>query len=108
LTADSIVGAFGRTALYYSEKLIDEGRVDIIASDTHGATRRRPGLSQAVAAAAKRCGEDEARKMVLKRPAEILANRPLDPVGKAQAKKPGAGNVGRFAGFGRLLKGGTA
>ncbi|TIQ21312.1 MAG: capsular biosynthesis protein [Mesorhizobium sp.] len=108
LTADSIVGAFGRTALYYSEKLIDEGRVDIIASDTHGAARRRPGLTQAVTAAAKRCGEDEARNMVLKRPGEILANRPLDPVGKARSKKPGPGNAGRFAGLGRLLKGGTA
>ncbi|TIM04432.1 CpsB/CapC family capsule biosynthesis tyrosine phosphatase [Mesorhizobium sp.] len=108
LTADSIVGAFGRTALYYSEKLIDEGRVDIIASDTHGATRRRPGLSQAVAVAAKRCGEDEARCMVLKRPGEILANRPLEPVGKARSKKPGPGTVGRFAGLGRLLKGGAA
>ncbi|MCF6117291.1 hypothetical protein L2449_10270 [Mesorhizobium muleiense] len=108
LTADSIVGAFGRTALYYSEKLIDEGRVDIIASDAHGATRRRPGLSQAVAVAAKRCGEDEARNMVLKRPGEILANRPLEPVGKARSKKPSPGNVGRFAGLGRLLKGGAA
>ncbi|MER8689011.1 MULTISPECIES: CpsB/CapC family capsule biosynthesis tyrosine phosphatase [unclassified Mesorhizobium] len=108
LTADSIVGAFGRTALYYSEKLIDEGRVDIIASDTHSATRRRPGLSQAVAAAAKRCGEDEARNMVLKRPGEILANRPLEPVGKARPQKPNAGNAGRFGGFGRLFKGGVA
>ncbi|RWP49785.1 CpsB/CapC family capsule biosynthesis tyrosine phosphatase, partial [Mesorhizobium sp.] len=94
LTADSIIGAFGRTALYYSEKLIDEGRVDIIASDAHGATRRRPGLSQAVAVAAKRCGEDEARNMVLKRPGEILANRPLEPVGKARSKKPSPGNTG--------------
>ncbi|MER8887032.1 CpsB/CapC family capsule biosynthesis tyrosine phosphatase [Mesorhizobium sp. M0816] len=108
LTADSIVGAFGRTALYYSEKLIDEGRVDIIASDTHSTTRRRPGLSKAVAAAAKRCGDDEARNMVLKRPGEILANRPLEPVGKARPKKPSVANSGRFGGFGRLFKGGTA
>lgn len=108
LTADSIVGAFGRTALYYSEKLIDEGRVDVIASDTHSATRRRPGLSQAVAAAAKRCGEEEARNMVLKRPGEILANRPIEPVGKVRSKNPNAANASRFAGLGRLFRGGTA
>ncbi|MER8639790.1 CpsB/CapC family capsule biosynthesis tyrosine phosphatase [Mesorhizobium sp. M1273] len=108
LTADSIVGAFGRTALYYSEKLIDEGRVDIIASDTHSATRRRPGLSQAVAAAAKRCGEDEARNMVLRRPGQILANWPIEPVGRARPKKPSAGNTSRFGGLGRLFKSGTA
>jgi protein-tyrosine phosphatase len=108
LTADSIVGAFGRTALYYSEKLIDEGRVDVIASDTHSATRRRPGLSQAVALAAKRCGEDEARKMVLKRPSEILANRPIEPVGKAHPPKPNPTVGSRFGGLGRFFKGGTA
>lgn len=107
LTADSIVGAFGRTALYYSEKLIDEGRVDIIASDTHSASRRRPGLSHAVEAAAKRCGDDEARNMVLTRPGAILANRPLEPVGKAVPNKPDAGNTSRFGGFVRLFKGGT-
>lgn len=108
LTADSIVGAFGRTALYYSEKLIDEGRVDIIASDAHGATRRRPGLSQAVVAAAKRCGEDEVYKMVVRRPSDILANRPLEPIGKALPMKPSAANVSRFGGLGRWLKGGSA
>jgi protein-tyrosine phosphatase len=108
LTADSIIGAFGRTALYYSEKLIDEGRVDIIASDAHSATRRRPGLSQAVAVAAKRCGEDEARNMVLKRPGEILANRPIEPVGKARQPRPSPTTGSRLGGFGRFFKGSTA
>jgi protein-tyrosine phosphatase len=108
VTADSIVGAFGRTPLYYSEKLIDEGRVDIIASDTHGATRRRPGLSRAVVAAAKRCGEDEVYNMVVKRPSDILANRPLEPVGKRAVARPGPEKTGRFGGLSRWLKGGVA
>lgn len=108
VTADSIIGAFGRTALYYSEKLIDEGRVDIIASDTHGSVRRRPGLSQAVVAAVKRCGEDEVYNMVVKRPGDILANRPLEPVGKTVAKKPGDDKVNRLRALRRLLKGGSA
>ncbi|RWE21746.1 MAG: capsular biosynthesis protein [Mesorhizobium sp.] len=105
ITADSIIGAFGRTALYYSEKLIDEGRVDIIASDTHSADRRRPGLSRAVEAAAKRCGEDEACHMVVTRPTDILANRPLEPVGKAFANKSPPDNFGHLGRLGRLLKG---
>ncbi|MFA6031722.1 MAG: CpsB/CapC family capsule biosynthesis tyrosine phosphatase [Myxococcota bacterium] len=108
LTADSIVGAFGRSALYYSEKLIGEGRVDIIASDAHGSTRRRPGLSRAVVAAAKLCGDDEVYNMVVKRPGDILANRPLVPAGKALVIKPGAAKVTRLAGVGRWLKGGSA
>jgi len=107
LTADSILGAFGHTALYYSEKLIDEGRVDIVASDAHSATRRRPGLSQAAAAVAKRCGDEEANNMVLKRPRDILNNVPLVPAGKMCPSAPPASNPGRFGGLGRFFKVGT-
>lgn len=107
LTADSVIGAFGRTALYYSEKLLDEGRVDIIASDAHGATRRRPGLSQAVVTIANRCGEDEAYNMAVKRPGAILQNQLVTPIGKVSAKKSGASTAGRFGGLGRLFKSGS-
>lgn len=107
LTADSIIGAFGRNALYYSEKLLDEGRVDIIASDAHSSTRRRPGLSQAVVAVAKRCGEDEAYGMALSRPREILADRPISPVGPGRQKKPAPATVNRLGGLSRLFKGGS-
>ncbi|MBN9220047.1 MAG: capsular biosynthesis protein [Mesorhizobium sp.] len=107
LTADSIVGAFGRTALYYSEKLLDEGRVDIVASDAHGVSRRKPGLAQAVVAIANRCGEDEAYNMAVKRPGAILQDQLLQPVGKMSAKKSSASNTGRFGGLGRLFKSGA-
>lgn len=107
LTADSIIGAFGRTALYYSEKLLDEGRVDIVASDAHSSTRRRPGLSQAAATVAKRCGEDEAYGMMLSRPREILSDRPLNPVGAARRKKQAPAPVNRLGGLGRLFRGGS-
>lgn len=107
LTADSVVGAFGRTALYYSEKLLDEGRVDIIASDAHGLSRRRPGLSQAVVAIANRWGEDEAYNMAVKRPVAVLQNRLLAPIGKVSTKKLYAGSAGRFGGLGRLFKSGS-
>lgn len=107
LTADSITGTFGRTALYYSEKLLDEGRVDIIASDAHSSTRRRPGLSQAVMAVAKRCGEDEAYGMALLRPREILADRPLSPVGATRQGKLAPVSSSRFKGLGRFFKSGS-
>jgi protein-tyrosine phosphatase len=107
LTADSLIGTFGRTALYYSEKLLDEGRVDIIASDAHGANRRRPGLSQAVVAIANRCGEDEAYNMAVKRPGAILQNQLVAPIGKVSANKSGASSAGRFGGLGRLFKSGS-
>ncbi|MER9171500.1 hypothetical protein NKI12_30085 [Mesorhizobium australicum] len=84
-----------------------EGRVDIIASDAHGLSRRRPGLSQAVVAIANRWGEDEAYNMAVKRPVAILQNRLLAPIGKVSTKKLYAGSAGRFGGLGRLFKSGS-
>lgn len=101
LTADSITGHFGKTALYYSERLIDERRVDIIASDCHGIRSRRPLLSPAREALQKRVGSDEAERMILTRPAAILANRALDPVGKSVAPMA----VEKKSLIGRLWKG---
>lgn len=107
LTADSIVGSFGRTALYYSEKLIDDRRVDIVASDAHGVSSRKPALSQAREAVAKRIGDEEAGKMVLIRPAMILANHDLEPAGFNRKTRPEPRQE-RFGAFGRLFKGGSS
>jgi protein-tyrosine phosphatase len=81
LTADSIAGGFGRTAQYYAHKLLDEGRVDIVASDCHGTVSRRPILSEAREALAERIGEKQATAMVMDRPAAILANMDVPAVG---------------------------
>jgi protein-tyrosine phosphatase len=107
LTADSVVGSFGRTALYYSEKLIDEGRVDIIATDCHGIQSRRPLLSRARTVLERRLGVEEAERMVLTRPAAILSNQTVTPVGQgvsplAKQPSPPAEKKGLFD---RLLKG---
>jgi protein-tyrosine phosphatase len=105
LTADSILGSFGRTALLYAERLIDEGRVDIVASDAHGVTSRRPCLSQARAAVAKRVGEEEADKMVLIRPAMVLANHAIEPAA-LQRRPRTEPRAERFGALGRIFKGG--
>lgn len=85
LTADSLTGGFGRFALYYAERLLDEGRCDIVASDAHGVRTRRPQLSRARDRIIKRIGEQEAMKMVLTVPAAILADRTVLP---ARATRP--------------------
>src|SRR5690606_21598918 len=36
VTADSLTGEFGEKALFYAQRLVDEERVDIVASDCHG------------------------------------------------------------------------
>lgn len=72
LTAGSITGAFGKRAQYWSERMLDEGRVDIIASDAHNLRGRPPLLSPARDEIAKRLGDDAAKRMTVSNPARIL------------------------------------
>lgn len=76
ITAGSLTGVFGPGPLYWGERMLDEGRVHILASDAHNVGRRRPNLGQGRAAAAKRVGEQEAHHLVVTRPRGILANEP--------------------------------
>lgn len=72
ITAGSFIGAFGRNALYWAERMLAEGFVHIIATDAHDAQRRPPDLARAREAVAKRVGDEEAQHLVLTRPSGIL------------------------------------
>ena len=74
ITAGSLTGMFGRQPKYWAERMLDEGRVHILASDAHEMKRRTPQLSRGRDAAAERVGIDEAENMVVTRPEGILAN----------------------------------
>ena len=47
LTAASITGGFGKRPLYWSERMLDEGIVDFVATDAHNVSGRPPILSAA-------------------------------------------------------------
>jgi protein-tyrosine phosphatase len=72
LTAGSVLGQFGSRARYWSERLLDDGLVHIMASDGHGVRGRRPVLREARAVVAKRIGEEGADHLVLTRPRAVL------------------------------------
>lgn len=74
LTAGSITGRFGKRPQYWSERMLDEGLVHLVATDAHNLRNRKPLLADAVALAALRLGADAARDMVETRPAMVLAN----------------------------------
>jgi protein-tyrosine phosphatase len=90
VTAGSITGRFGRNALYWAVRLLDEGCVHLIASDAHDAERRPPDLAPGREAVAKRVGVEEAQHLVYTRPMGILRDQPPSslpgPVGGADAK----------------------
>ena len=75
ITAGSFAGAFGRNALYWAERMLDEGCVHLIATDAHDAERRPPDLAAGREFVAKRVGAEEAQRLVLTRPAGILKDR---------------------------------
>jgi protein-tyrosine phosphatase len=113
VTAGSFSGAFGRNALYWAERLLDDGCVHLIASDAHDTERRPPDLAAGHELVAKRVGAEEAQRLVLMRPMGILKDQPPSslpgPLGVAdaesgssqeaadQVRRTGNADVGRHA-----------
>lgn len=85
ITAGSLTGGFGKRAQYWAEKMLNDGLVHILASDTHNVTSRPPALGAGWEAACRIVGEDEAYHLVVTRPYGILNNSlpaslPLPPM----------------------------
>jgi protein-tyrosine phosphatase len=74
VTAGSLTGRFGPGARYYAERMLDEGIVHILATDSHGVKHRPPALAEGRLEAARWVGEEEAARLVLERPRAILDN----------------------------------
>lgn len=74
VTAGSLTGRFGSTARYWAERLLDEGWVHILATDSHGVDRRPPLLAEGRRAAERWVGAQEAVRLVQTRPQGILDN----------------------------------
>lgn len=74
VTAGSLAGDFGKHARYWSERMLSEGCVHILATDAHDMRRRPPNLARGREFAAKFVGEDEAEHLVVTRPYGGLSN----------------------------------
>src|SRR5262249_37799671 len=74
LTAGSLAGAFGKNAQYWSERMLEDGVVHILATDAHNVDRRPPNLSKGRDRAAKLVGDREAEHLVVTRPEGVLSN----------------------------------
>lgn len=83
LTAGSLTGTFGKRAKYWSERMLDDGLVDVLATDAHNTSGRPPVLSRARDVAAQRLGDAEAEELVYNRPARILRNEEIPYRAKA-------------------------
>ena len=100
LTCGSVTGRFGKRPLYWSERMLDEGLVHILATDAHNMRGRKPQMSPARDLVAQRLGEQAAIDMVITRPRAVLENQPPsmlpDAVGAPKAPATGLGFLRRL------------
>jgi protein-tyrosine phosphatase len=79
LTAGSITGQFGKTVQYWADRMLAEGRVDIIASDAHDTRHRPPVLSNCREIIEQRHGTGLATTLMIDNPKAIVENLPIAP-----------------------------
>lgn len=102
ITAGSLTGRFGRRPQYWGERMLDEGLVHILATDSHHIDKRPPLLAEGRDAAARKVGAEEANHMVQTRPQGILDNL---PPGQLPPLPDRPGPSGKRAGFWQRLIG---
>ncbi|MDJ0833191.1 MAG: capsular biosynthesis protein [Gammaproteobacteria bacterium] len=73
VTAGSLAGRFGPAALALAEQLLLEGKIDVIASDSHNLNHRTPDLTEGYEHARELVGDQQARKLVVDNPRRIVA-----------------------------------
>lgn len=72
IVAPSLLGRWGQEASTTAWKLIDQGLVDLLASDAHGFLRRRPHLREAADLVARRFGDDARAALTERTPRRLL------------------------------------
>jgi protein-tyrosine phosphatase len=77
VTAQSILGRFGRTAKAACDALLGRNLVHIVASDAHDTQHRPPVLSEAYAAVARTYGEKRAELLFRLNPMATLVGDPI-------------------------------
>lgn len=92
ITTGSILGTFGRTAAAYSEELLRQGLVHVLASDAHNVRGRAPRLREAIEASGRWIGESRAMQMVTDIPRALLDGREpsIEPIETPPAARKGS------------------
>lgn len=79
ITAQSLLGKFGKPARDFSEELLRRRLVHVVASDAHDARRRPPRLDQAFELVAQRFGPKRAERLFVLNPGAVISGASLEP-----------------------------
>jgi protein-tyrosine phosphatase len=80
LTAQSLIGKFGRSAEEIAHEWLKAGAVHFIASDAHNTTTRPPRLKETYELVAKKYGKESAQALLVENPLAAFEGRPLPHV----------------------------
>ncbi|HKD63243.1 MAG TPA: CpsB/CapC family capsule biosynthesis tyrosine phosphatase [Candidatus Acidoferrales bacterium] len=89
VTAQSLLGRFGRSAQECSKRWLADGAVHFIASDAHNVTSRPLRLKETFEWVAKTHGEDVARALLVHNPRAAFEGQPLPFVPEISEDSPG-------------------
>lgn len=81
ITAGSLTGQFGAKAKALADRMLEEGRIDLVASDAHNVSGRSPVLKPAFAVVEEAVGAEVARRLFVETPARILQNADVRAAG---------------------------
>jgi protein-tyrosine phosphatase len=79
VTAQSLLGGFGRRAAEFARTLLDRQLVHFLASDAHDCEQRPPMLDLAHAWVKEKYGEECAEALLITNPKATLTGEPLEP-----------------------------
>ena len=68
VTAASLTGRFGRSAMEFAQKLLRQNKVHFLATDAHNLQSRPPKMKEAYDAVAKQCGTEAAERLCVTNP----------------------------------------
>jgi protein-tyrosine phosphatase len=88
ITAQSLLGTFGRNAKEFCATLLDRNLVHFVASDAHDVERRPPKLDGAYALLKKHYGESFAETLCINNPAAVLTGEALEIPDRDLAAEP--------------------
>ena len=87
VTAQSLLGLFGKSARTAAHELMRKGMVHFLASDAHDLEHRTTALDAAWRLVEADFGEEAARRVLQENPQAVLAGAPLNPAPYALKKK---------------------
>lgn len=78
VTGASVTGRFGSKAREFAQRMLEKNLVHVLSSDAHDVRHRPPSLSEAVRAAGRLVGSEQARRLVEDNPRAILEGREME------------------------------